>query len=715
MYKNKTKNYAFLTLLFITLLNSTFVYSNNTYIVGYSTSCPPIQYINDDGKADGIAIAILDYLQETSNMHFNYYEIDDNKNAFVNTHHLNISNLHHNTDPLIYTQATIPFYNLNLVLTGHKDHKNDEAVEVGILDYINLDVSEIYELLPNAKIHYFDFYDDLTEALHNNDIDYMFSNTNKAQEFLNADKDGVFQNYPISYTVPMKIYLLGSVASSVVDKLNEGIEDFASHAVSDIVLENAMLPLADMSFLETLTAYDYIGIVTTTIISIVAISGLFLFLLFLYRRHLTRITFYDKVTGFFTEYKFNIETTKVLSKALPNEYTIVAVDIDNFQYVNEVYGFDTGTYILERFGKYLSEYYPSAVHFTRIHSDNFIVLIRSEDLIKDNKNADHNFNEEDFHSVLGDYCHFYTSKGIYNIADPTQTLATIVGCVNLARVSGKSTYGNTAIVFTDSMHKKRAIQNKILSTMEQALKDKEFEVYYQPKITLHNQTTYGGEALIRWIVKDGAPIFPDEFIPLFEKNRYITKLDFYVFEEVCIFISEHREELGDRVISVNLSTITLLQKDLLSNLLSLLLRYNVPINSVELEVTESAFVDNFELIMSQITKLKQAGFSIALDDFGSGISSLNQLKNMELDVLKLDKAFLSDSLNQDKGVLIVENVIMLAKKLNLEIVAEGVELIEDVNLLTKLGCDIAQGYYYSRPVPKGDFLQFIREFDDKKM
>lgn len=708
------KKYVLILIIIITFLNSLTVFCRSSYSIGYSSHAEPIQFTDEHSREDGIIIQLLKYLENNNNLYFNFFPVihsDTNPHINNSNFDFNVTNFTHSTNSDIYTKSTIPFYNITLTLTGvanNNDTINENYTNIGILDYSSITDSDIIEKIPNAIVTYYANSHNLKQALLSNDVDFIFCDNNFNQEFLNNDTDNIYQSYPMTLKVPLKIYATDYIADSEIYTLNKLISDLDSNIINNIILENSSLHTDDISFSDSMNSYTHIKLLRTGFLTILIIICILMSFSYFYKKHLEKIIFYDRVTGFLSSYKFNLETSKLLKNATPFEYSIISIDIDNFQYINEVYSFDTGTYILKRFSEYLKKYYVSASLITRIHSDNFLILIKNDDLIVDDKHAPPNFNEEDFENVLGEYSHFYTSKGIYNIEDPTQALTSIIGCVNLARNLGKTTYGDTSILFTDNMDKKRSTQNKILSTMEQALKNKEFEVYYQPKVSLPDETVYGAEALIRWIVKDGDPIFPDEFIPLFEKNRYISNLDFYVFEEVCIFISNNKESLGDRVISVNLSTITLLQTDLINNLLTLLLKYNVPVNYIELEVTESAFVENLNLIMSQIHLLKKAGFVIALDDFGSGISSLNQLKNIELDVLKLDKAFLSDSLNQDKGILIVENVITLAKKLNLSIVAEGVEILDDVRLLTKLGCDIAQGYYYSKPIPKNEFLKFLK-------
>lgn len=707
----KIKNiYFILNLVLFMMLSFNVSFADEfdkVYNVGYHADERPMQFLDDDKNASGISIEIMRYISEKIGVEMKFIPITHTtSDKDLEALDFSISIANNTILENIFTRASESYFDLDLYLIGPSKGVEDAGRKVGIIDYCNVNRVDVFDAVPNASIQYFDNNSDLQKTLYTGGISFAFMNKIVAQDFLTLDEDNAFEIYPVAIKLPFNILISSSVSVGIEESINEALLSIEDEFLADVVLNNTPDILLVNNFMDYRDSSDYIEVARNATIIVLVVTCLLVVLYQLYRNHLNRMTFYDKVTGFLTEYKFNIEVSKVLKKAKPDEYSLISVDIDNFQYVNEVYSFDTGTEILKQFAEYLKVYYSNGKHFTRLHSDNFLILVKNEEVTEDDEEKNE-FSDENFDKVLGNYCHFYTSKGVYNIDDPSLTLTTLVGCVNLARVSGKTTYGNTSIVFTKQMNKKHLAQNKILSTMEKALKEKEFEVFYQPKISLEKQTLCGAEALVRWIVRDGDPIYPDEFIPLFEKNRYITKLDFYVFEEVCHFISTHREELKDIVLSVNLSTITLLQNDLAENLTEIMKKYDIDVNSIELEVTESAFVDNLEQVLLQIQLLKNIGFSIALDDFGSGISSLNQLKNIDLDVLKLDKAFLSNSLNQDKGLLIVENIILLAQKLKLTIVAEGVETEEDVSLLSKLGCDIAQGYYFARPMPQNNFLQFV--------
>ena len=246
--------------------------------------------------------------------------------------------------------------------------------------------------------------------------------------------------------------------------------------------------------------------------------------------------------------------------------------------------------------------------------------------------------------------------------------------------------------------------------MENAFRNHEFVVYMQPKVNLRTNQIDGAEALIRWKKMDGRIIFPNDFIPVFEKNKSITLLDFYVYDEVCKYIRQ-RMDMGKKVvrISVNVSRVHLMSIDELVNYIkSLLTKYKIPPQYLEFELTETVFSDKMDDTIILMKKLREElGVMVSMDDFGSGYSSLNVLTKLPLDVLKLDKDFLKDFENDPDEKIIIPSVIDMAKKLNLSVVCEGVETKEQVAFLQDVGCDYAQGYFYSKPIPVEQFNELL--------
>lgn len=246
---------------------------------------------------------------------------------------------------------------------------------------------------------------------------------------------------------------------------------------------------------------------------------------------------------------------------------------------------------------------------------------------------------------------------------------------------------------------------KILESMlKSAIKNNEFVIYLQPKFYTDSGKIAGAEALIRWN-KDGELVMPNIFIPMFEKYELVTMLDMYVLENICKLQQQWRKQ-GFKVvpISVNESRLNLYNENHISELIDLINKYNVQPNTIELEMTETTVVHNVELAKEAERNVHKLGFIVSMDDFGTGYSSFSMLKNINIDVLKMDKSFFDDVLESKRGKIIIESIIEMSHKLNIKVVAEGIETKEQVEYLRKIKCDMIQGYYFEKPITIENFI-----------
>ena len=265
---------------------------------------------------------------------------------------------------------------------------------------------------------------------------------------------------------------------------------------------------------------------------------------------------------------------------------------------------------------------------------------------------------------------------------------------------------NKTAFFDVEMNNQKLWERKVEDDMDRALKNREFQVYLQPKINTSEENLGGAEALVRWIHPTEGFIPPNRFIPIFEKNGFILKLDDYMLEEISRVQAQWLAEGRKLVpISVNVSRAHFTREDLAEHICAIVDKYQVPHNVIELELTESAFFDDKKVLLNTVQKLRAAGFPVSMDDFGAGYSSLNSLKELQIDVLKIDADFFRGADVEERGLLIVSEVIDLAKKLNMKIVAEGIESREQVDFLTEQECDLIQGYFYAKPMPVAEFAE----------
>jgi len=302
-------------------------------------------------------------------------------------------------------------------------------------------------------------------------------------------------------------------------------------------------------------------------------------------------------------------------------------------------------------------------------------------------------------------CPFVVTK------DEDIPLKNIISNANLARKEAKRPEKANVIIYDESMGENLLKEVKYANEMEDAFRNKEFVVYMQPKVDLKQHKIIGAEALIRWVKPSGEILYPNEFIPVFEKNKSITVLDYFVYDEVCKYLADRAKKNEPVVsISVNVSRVHLQSIDeMVQYVKALLKKYKIKPEYLEFELTETMSTEKVEDTIKMLNKLRELGVKVSMDDFGSGYSSLNLLTKLPLDVLKLDKEFLKDFEKDSDGKIIIPSIIDMAKKLKLEVVCEGVETKEQVEFLRDVDCDIVQGYYYSKPVPLDVFTEMLSD------
>ena len=263
-------------------------------------------------------------------------------------------------------------------------------------------------------------------------------------------------------------------------------------------------------------------------------------------------------------------------------------------------------------------------------------------------------------------------------------------------------------MYNESLRDKLLREKAIPDAMQKALDQGQFSVFYQPKYSLTEECLAGAEALVRWIHPEWGMISPGEFIPLFEKNGFIPKLDQYVWEQVCAQLQRWRKT-GRPVlpVSVNISRADMYQADVAQVLSGLTARYGIEPGLLHLEITESAYAENTRTITATVGKLRAMGFVVEMDDFGSGYSSLNMLSQMKLDMLKLDRSFIVSETSKSTELSILNDVISMAHRMRLRVVAEGVESRNQLERLRAVGCDYVQGFYFAKPMPAGEFEKLL--------
>ncbi|MGM9971802.1 MAG: EAL domain-containing protein [Anaeroplasmataceae bacterium] len=388
-------------------------------------------------------------------------------------------------------------------------------------------------------------------------------------------------------------------------------------------------------------------------------------------------------------------------------YAMIAFDINKFKLVNEYYGTDAADTILIQIADKLLDFYKEGriKIFGRIESDKFSwIMPASKDKIKDL------FEDLDQIRINSKYSIAF-SIGVYFIEYNKMDVEQAYSRANIAVKTIKNNFDSSIAYFDKEMIAKLEKEQFYVNSLDEAILNEEILVYFQPKYDLQQDMVGGAEALVRWNHPKLGMIPPSEFVPALENNGLITKIDKFIWERTAKYLSEWRSKgLTPPPVSVNISKMDLLEKGLPDYIENLVRKYSIPHNLLELEITESAYVDGTVDVVSIIKEFKSKGFTILMDDFGSGYSSLNTLRQFEVDVLKIDLKFLSgfDNSNETvKGKTIIESIVTMAHQLGLKIVVEGTETIEQVEYIKSIGCEMAQGYYFSKPIKA---LEYVNMF-----
>lgn len=423
-------------------------------------------------------------------------------------------------------------------------------------------------------------------------------------------------------------------------------------------------------------------------------------------RKLNELAYYDTLTGQFNLVRFKLDLGRLLAESPGGSWAVLSLDIDKFKSVNDLRGYEYGDRLIVHLSDCIDATLTDGEFFARENADKFILLMR----YADRRTFDDRFNAltrrvDAIKALSSTDMKMILSGGLYLIQPDDHNITAIIDKASLARKTVKDSHRSEYGVYDRQMYDRLNAEKQIENIMDHALSHHEFVVFLQPKFSVYDKSLVGAEALVRWQHPERGLIPPNEFIPLFEKNGFITSLDFYVFRAVCARLREWSDSGHALVpVSVNLSRRHFENHDLARQLGDIAAGYGVPPRRIELELTESAFIDDASgNLIAMMRRLREAGFILSMDDFGSGLSSLTQLKDLPIDVLKLDKTFFSTSSEHVREMALFRNVVNLSKDMGIMTVAEGVETEEQYKMLYESGCDMAQGYLFGRPMPVADF------------
>ena len=424
-------------------------------------------------------------------------------------------------------------------------------------------------------------------------------------------------------------------------------------------------------------------------------------------RNIIQDTERDALTGLYNQnyfYKYANE----LDYYFPNwEMDAVVIDVDHFHLVNSLYGRSFGNEVLKKIAEslksilsdtmdgYACRYEADIFYLYCTHLDDYEV-IRSRMM--------------DEIDALGDGGRIRIRFGVYADVDRTLTMEERFDRAKLACTQIRNNYAQAIFLYDDKIHQDSIFEERLIHDIHDAIDNKDLVVYYQPKYGIHEDEPKlrSAEALIRWNHPEFGMVSPGKFIPLFEENGLIQLLDHYVWEEAAAQVRRWKDEYGVTVpVSVTISRMDIYDSNLENRLLDILKKYELEPSDYMLEITESAYSDDSDQLIEVVEKLRNHGFKVEMDDFGSGYSSLNMLAMLPIDVLKLDMQFVKNVHTDEKSLRLIQLIMEIAEFMDVTVIAEGVENEEQYKLLKQAGCDIIQGFYFSKPVPPEEFKKFF--------
>ncbi|MCR5756321.1 MAG: bifunctional diguanylate cyclase/phosphodiesterase [Selenomonas sp.] len=422
---------------------------------------------------------------------------------------------------------------------------------------------------------------------------------------------------------------------------------------------------------------------------------------FIYNLH------YDRLTNLYNKKAFCRRVAECLKDYPDKEFEIMRFNIARFKVINDLFGEETGDKLLKYVAQFLTSIQLNPCVYARLYADNFLLCYPTAGNLRDH--LIHSLQMLAVSFALDYRIEFY--YGVYTIRERDLAITSMLDRAAMALFKSARNGHIICGVYEDDMRESMVSEQVIVNNMSGSLERGEFMVYLQPKYNLLTESVVGAEALVRWFHPQLGVVSPAKFVPIFEQNGFIYQLDKYVWEKTCQMLREDIDE-GRPVIpvSINVSRVDFYSPNLVQNFEDLIQRYNLDPHLLELELTESAYVENPQQIIEITKALQEKGFVILMDDFGSGYSSLNMLKDLPVDILKIDLRFLSDSQGVENGRAdnILSSIVRMAKRLDLPVIAEGVETQKQVDFLRTIGCEYAQGYFFSEPVPCEDYRELIK-------
>ena len=567
--------------------------------------------------------------------------------------------------------------------------------------------------LQRFGIIYEDNLEDCFTAVKEHKADLTIQNTHVANYFMQK-RD--FSTLGVASMQSMEekscMMISGEADRKLISILNKSINCLGDNTINQIIMTHTVAQSYHDTLSDTMYYYRKQIIVLSALLAAVIIL-----IALMYRRHMhilmelkEKKAFQimaetDEMTGMLNRKTFYERATRYMGENPDKNYQIIFFNVENFKVINDLFGIQAGDGILIFLAGLIKEWTASVGGVcSRFEADHFVVCAENHDEYAKEITDQIRKKMETYPIDMN----VEVSCGVYQVHGRDKSINIMCDRAHLAVNSIKGNYARHVAVYDDS-HREALIHSQlIVGEMNKALEQRHFQVYLQPKFNMDTEKIIGAEALVRWVHPERGILMPGDFIPIFEHNGFIGQLDLYMFEETCKLLRKWLDEGREVVpVSVNLSRVGFYNPKLCENLYKTAERYQIPLDLLELEVTETAYASDSRTIHDHIQQLRKMGFKILMDDFGSGYSSLNMLKEAPVDQIKLDMKFLSASDPYGRAETILHMVIAMGKALTIPVLAEGVETKHQVEMLKSYSCSLAQGYYYARPLTVEKFEEMM--------
>lgn len=673
--------------------------------VAYCTKWNPLAYQKEDGSFGGIIASVFNKIEEYTNIRFEYYGYESYPELVHAFETGKVDMLSHMSSDYSWSSkhnAILSRTYLKMpTITIRTPHAADTANATLALQEGTHLTQKIAQQYPNAKIKLYPNIADCIEALAEGDAEITFANSYVTREYLSDSRYKTLDAITLADDVrALSLAYPTDGNTTLISIIDKTLGSISQSELTEMILKET---LVDDSFSLTDFIYQHpietVSAITAILALIILMLSISMIIKSKHNREIWALTYTDLLTDTPNFNQFRKDAVSLLSVPHAHPYALVYFNINHFKNINDTLGYAVGDRILKVIANVLSDNMRPGELCARVHSDHFaaLAIFEGEEPLATRIFA----MEQLFRDALRNICNINLtySVGIYCLTKQDHDFNKALDRAKYAE-DNASNAPHCSMMFYNKEMRLRLLHDQALENeLPQALDRDEFFLLYQPKVDCYTGKTIGLEALVRWDHPTRGILSPGEFIPQAEKIGFVTKIDFYVFESTCKMLRAQIDAGRDPLpVSCNFSRLHLSNSRFVTQISAIADRYNVAHDLLEIEITETVALANLEVMVPQFEEMKRCGFSIAIDDFGSGYSSLSLLTALPCDTIKLDKSFLKHKPITEDDKMLLGCVISLAHKMGKCIICEGVETAEHIALMHELQCNIVQGYYYSRPL-----------------